>query len=44
MITISILWALVIGLFAINRERANERRWIIMHAKAHAITNVDWAL
>ena len=26
MITMSILWALVIGLFAINRERANERR------------------
>jgi ABC-type phosphate/phosphonate transport system permease subunit len=44
MITMSILWALVIGLFAINRERPNERKRIIMHAKGNAIRNVDWAL
>jgi hypothetical protein len=44
MITMWILWALIIGLFAINPEQTNERKRVIMHAKGHAITNVDWAL
>ena len=39
MITMWILWALIIGLFAINPEQSNERERLIMQAKGHAITD-----